>query len=655
MPAPAPGIEFQVGRVKPQDRPSFPITAALKDGSFIVVQQLLDGEGELTSTIEIAHYDNSGTFLRHIYPNNPNAPVFYLRDAIALDNGGFAVSWMHVHEGQLRGQIQAFTANGAPSGLAPVFIELNRKQTEYYVKMSAVPGGRLAVTWSSVSDIHMRIFEDTATGLAPLGDSFVISKDGFFWSSYMRPNTFTLSDGRIGAVYDAKHQQTNQRDCFYALYAANGTELLRQRVLNSMLESDNQEQAVSAGLTSGGFASVWQTARHSYTWDLVGQIYDQNGNKVGPEFDVSSVYDHHEWHAAIKGLSDGGFVVCYPIVDFKTDYSHLYLQRFNSNGQKVGNRLKLNNLPQRQQFMPPSITIINRNGEENVLTVWWQVSEKPGLRAIFTPISSLNKRQLNDEQLLSVRENIDTTQTWHTPEQLDQRSGDQDPMASPPENTDTTETNPEQTGSWILPGVGASELDIHGRPIATNVAPVRSWAETVDTAINTVNEQAVFGLYVSHYARKAWHWLTGQSSYLPAKERIAARSAFSSEMTQLKNDLRRAHRSKMITRHQFDGLAQLCQEIEHDFRTTLKENKGELTAEDVNYFMATVHSAVRQPLAQEIALTQQLESEASTKESATTPPQPQNELAQLSAYAEAAHQHARLAPPAVPAPLRVKP
>ncbi|HYD32507.1 MAG TPA: hypothetical protein VEB64_16820, partial [Azospirillaceae bacterium] len=106
--------------------------------------------------------------------------------------------------------------------------------------------------------------------------------------------------------------------------------------------ANTQEAPVVAGLSDGGFVTVW----HSYdgtSWDVFAQRYDAARAPVGGEFRVNTQIAGGQNAPAVAALAGGGFVVSWTsATDAYGHASHIFAQRFDAAGTAVGSEFRVN-------------------------------------------------------------------------------------------------------------------------------------------------------------------------------------------------------------------------------------------------------------------------------------------------------------------------
>lgn len=99
--------------------------------------------------------------------------------------------------------------------------------------------------------------------------------------------------------------------------------------------ADTQAGAEVAALEGGGFVAVW-SSDHTGDSNVYAQRFDATGNKVGAETLVNTTTTNDQLSASVSGTSDGGFTVSWTSEDQNSGSNGIYAQRFNSSGVAQG-------------------------------------------------------------------------------------------------------------------------------------------------------------------------------------------------------------------------------------------------------------------------------------------------------------------------------
>ena len=260
------------------------------------------------------------------------------------------------------------------SGFVPVSPDLlvNTITNGYQSKQStaSAPNGHFMVIWHDEgSRVRGQLFDADGVKLGPelsvnpqrfSGNSDVASDvDGNFWvvsgdgagyfSKYSNagelliesqafyeadnpydPKIASLADGRmLVSWYDGGNSNS---DILGQILNADGTLPGDVSQLNSATEG-NQEEPFIAGLKSGGFVAVWQSALASGDLnDVYARVFDASG-VGGAEFRVNTDVAGEQTLPSVRARSDGGFIVGWRSA---ADPRQVYLQAYAADGSPEG-------------------------------------------------------------------------------------------------------------------------------------------------------------------------------------------------------------------------------------------------------------------------------------------------------------------------------
>ncbi len=210
----------------------------------------------------------------------------------------------------------------------------------------------------------------------PVGEEFLVNSytEGYQWS----PDITGLTDNGFVVTWTSPDQR-EQDDSYYYYgediyaqrYDDNGQPVGEEFLVNSYTD-DSQIYPSITSLTNGGFVIAWTSLDqregddlYYYGEDIYAQRYDENGQPEGEEFLVNSYTDGYQRSPSIAGLKDGGFVVTWMSPDQREqDGSYyygedIYAQRYDDNGQPVGEEFLVNSHTDGYQESPVITSLTN--------------------------------------------------------------------------------------------------------------------------------------------------------------------------------------------------------------------------------------------------------------------------------------------------------
>lgn len=133
------------------------------------------------------------------------------------------------------------------------------------------------------------------------------------------PVATKLSNGNVVIAWQAprdaydttENHDAHDSSIICRLYTPQGDEITAEIVVNTFTVYEQMQPAVTA-LADGGFVVVWQSLLQDISyWGVYGQKFDANGNRVGDEFQINTKVHDSQQQPTVTGLTGGGFVVAW--------------------------------------------------------------------------------------------------------------------------------------------------------------------------------------------------------------------------------------------------------------------------------------------------------------------------------------------------------
>ena len=222
--------------------------------------------------------------------------------------------------------------------------------------VTALSGGGFVIAYSN-GPIKLRVFDDTGS---PVSAQITASS-----AAAGSPSMTSLTNGGFVVTWGAQEANDPFIDIVGQMFDAAGNKIGSEFLANTNTENNQRHNDVAA-LSDGGFVVTWTTNDPIYSDsgpDIVGQRYDSGGNLVGMEFSVNDPQNSSGLFSDVFGLSGGGFIVAWEGNDGTA--SLLRSQIFDSNGDKLGNEFVIGSI--RPESIKPDIVELN-NG--NIVVVY---------------------------------------------------------------------------------------------------------------------------------------------------------------------------------------------------------------------------------------------------------------------------------------------
>ena len=226
--------------------------------------------------------------------------------------------------------------------------------------------GRFVVVWdvNGLSGQHRevfgRIYDSSGT---PVGDDFQINT--FASDDQRNPSVAISPTGDFVVVWSSQYQDGSADGVYGRRYNSLGIPQGDEFLVSTTTESSQQFPDVAMD-DLGNFFVVWG----SYFQDgshlgIFGQRFDQEGNRVGNEFQINTFTEDRQGNASISLSPDGHAVVAWESAGQDGSGKGIYAQLFNNDGNPIGSEVQVNTYTLADQHSP-SVSV-NTIGESIIL------------------------------------------------------------------------------------------------------------------------------------------------------------------------------------------------------------------------------------------------------------------------------------------------
>jgi autotransporter passenger strand-loop-strand repeat protein len=283
-----------------------------------------------------------------------------------LSNGGFVVTWQDGLAGSNSGSgalgdasgsavhAQMFAADGSKVG-GEFLVNTQTNGSQAAPVITSLSNGGFVISWqdqnSTSGDIRAQVYG--ADGSKVGGE---LSINSVTANNQNTPAITGLPNG--GFVVAWTSQGANSPDVKAQVYAADGTKVGGEFLVNSTNPNFDQERASVATLANGDFIVTWNDFRTG-DWQVRGQVFHPTASgatKVGSEIIVDTAFYNNRMVAGVTGLADGNFVI-----SFEDTSGEIRAQVFTATGTKVGSEFQVNTQTSGNQGFS-SITALTTGG-----------------------------------------------------------------------------------------------------------------------------------------------------------------------------------------------------------------------------------------------------------------------------------------------------
>ncbi len=222
-------------------------------------------------------------------------------------------------------------------------------------------------SFESIYDIKARLYKNGE----PAGDEFLVNQTTQY--SQTNPEVAIDNDGNFVIVWDSWFQDGSDKGVYARVYKADGTPLTSEFRVNTTTQY-SQTLPVVKYFPNNNFVVLWQSWKQDVAtpkgYGLYGKIYNSKGEALTDEFQVNTYTNDYQWYVDVLTLPSNNFVAAWCSWTEDGDQGGIYLQKFNSSGEKICNEVLVNNTTVKYQWLPR--LALTRKG--NIAVAWssWQ-------------------------------------------------------------------------------------------------------------------------------------------------------------------------------------------------------------------------------------------------------------------------------------------
>ncbi|MGK7921604.1 MAG: LamG-like jellyroll fold domain-containing protein [Trichodesmium sp.] len=264
----------------------------------------------------------------------------------ALSNGDYVIIWESNHDsGSFNRKNVSGQRYDAEGNMVGEEFEIGTGWQETMPEIAPLLNGGFLVTWGS--DLKTLYGQQYDANANKVGEKFQINTqpDGDDYNQRRNNAVAPLSNGGFIATWQSKPSDNRHAnwEIYGQRYKANGEKdeeefkIDKYRVLSLL---DKQNSAI-ASLLGGGFVITFDY-RDADRDGIYCQRYDANGNLVGNPFRVNTTTKGWQTQSAVAQLSNGGFIVTWQSLNQDNDSWGIYGQRYDANAKKEGKEFRVN-------------------------------------------------------------------------------------------------------------------------------------------------------------------------------------------------------------------------------------------------------------------------------------------------------------------------
>jgi len=288
-----------------------------------------------------------------------------------LPNGGYVVTWYSNHNDGTADLVfgQVYNAQGTKVGTNFQINTSNSYTNEWWgnliwSEVKALNDGTFVVAWNGFNnDYYGDTFVQRFDGQGnKLGNA--IQVNSYTNTHQIQPDIAVLNNGNYVVSWQSSNQNNGYWGVYGQIFTPNGDKVGGEFQVHNNNYRHSSDPSIVA-LSNGGFVVAYIEYDGS-SYDSEGQIFDQNGNKVGSVFQINTYTDQNQYYPVVTASLDGGFFITWYSENQDGSSWGVYGQRFDGTGNKVGAEFRINSQTTDNQNTPTITTL--SNGE--ILVAW---------------------------------------------------------------------------------------------------------------------------------------------------------------------------------------------------------------------------------------------------------------------------------------------
>ncbi|MEO5350176.1 MAG: SBBP repeat-containing protein, partial [Magnetococcus sp. YQC-3] len=365
------GSEFQINSYMAGTQ-NAPDVSLMKDGGFIVTWTSTgqDGSGD---GVYGQRFDASGKKVGdEILLNTTTAGLQQDVAVTGLANGGFLATWQSEsspgsYSFDVMGQFFDVTGNKSGNQFK---INTYGSSQQWDSRVIQLAGGDIVVGWisyfqdGSMHGLYGQRYDSNGT---PLGGEFRVNT--CVADEQRNPELLALSNGGFLFSWNSKGQDGSGWGIYGQLFDAQGTAIGTEFRVNTTT-TGNQSNPNTTQLTNGNIIVTWNNyALDGTAEQVVGQIIDATGNKIGSEIFMSDAANNGG-SPKVAALQNGGFAVMWSAEYTDSIGYDVYTQAFDSTGSNIGSATRINNYADSYQIVDGTSKQLVMLPDGNLISVW---------------------------------------------------------------------------------------------------------------------------------------------------------------------------------------------------------------------------------------------------------------------------------------------
>ena len=323
-----------------------------------------------------------GAFVINTYMDSTQRDPQIDRDAV----GNYAVVWNSdfqvspISQGDI--YLQLFNSNDEKTGseqLVNTYTDLDQEKPA--LAMSG--NGDFIIAWGSFTDlsssydVKARLYKN----FVPQGDDFLVNTTADY--SQTNPECAIDESGNFIIAWESWYQDGSNRGIYAQRFDSGGNKVGAEFRINSTTLFSQARPAVKY-FSNGNFIIVWESWKQDIVtpsgYGVFGKIFDANGTTLKEEFQINTYTNDYQWFGDVETFNDNSFIVVWCSWEQDGYDGGIYLQKFDTSGNKAGDETMVNKTTVYYQWLP-RISKLNNNNFAVVWSSWKTDGSREGIYA----------------------------------------------------------------------------------------------------------------------------------------------------------------------------------------------------------------------------------------------------------------------------------
>ncbi|MBI9070837.1 MAG: T9SS type A sorting domain-containing protein [Melioribacteraceae bacterium] len=300
---------------------------------------------------------------------------------IARDSeGNYVVVWKN--EANDLGDISAQLFNLSDEKVGnEILVNTVLEEEQERPKVAMNKNGDFVVVWAShiktesIFDIKARLFKNNE----PIGEEFLVNT--YLEGSQTKPDVDIDDEGNFIVVWESWFQDGSDKGVYAQRFNSN-SDFLGEEFLVNTTKAYSQCRPTVKYFPNGNTLILWESWKQDVAtesgYGIIAKILAPDGTVIKDEFTVNTYTNDYQWFGDIVINQDNSFVIAWCSWEQDGHDGGIYLQQFDSDGNKIESEILVNQNTEYYQWLP-KITRMESGEYAVVWSSWQQDGSREGV------------------------------------------------------------------------------------------------------------------------------------------------------------------------------------------------------------------------------------------------------------------------------------